>query len=233
MAAVVNNSAKVGAADNVATLETGAFAVGGVNRVLYALVGSGAGTPTDPTAVKWEGSGGTSMTQIGTTINCGANVKMSLWRLIAPNAASSTVHATWAGNQDERWIIPVAVEDADQATPNGTVAQGTGTNLSATVNADSVAGDLVLDFLSYLDSAGGGRTCTKDASQTEIQNLGGVQITAFEGAGSSSETAAGASTTMSWAISGGGSIDGWGTFAFAVNGATGGGGDTTSNVRVS
>jgi hypothetical protein len=165
------------------------------------------------------------MTQIGTTIDVGANVKMTLWRLIAPNAVSSTIHATWAGNQDERWIIGVAVQDADQGTPNGTVAQATGSTLSPTVNATSVSGDLVLDFMSWLDIGGDSGTCAVGASQFEMQNLGAAEISAYEGAGASRETASGVSTTMSWTVSDAAAID-WGTFALAVNEAAAGAAST-------
>lgn len=222
MAATVVDSVGTGSADNTASLTSGSLTVSGSNRVLYALVGSGATTPTDPTAVKWGGSGGTSMTQIGTTLTLGSNVKMSLWRLIAPTAQSSTVYASWAGNQNERWIIGVAVQDADQTTPNNTLAQtsGSGAGAGATVNATSVSGDLVLDFVSFLDLGGNSLTLTAGAGQTELEDLASGVIGPYEGAGASSETASGTSTTMSWTISGTGDRN-WGIFALAINAPSG------------
>lgn len=221
MAAVITDTVAIGAADNTSSLTTGSLTSGGSNRVLYVAVGSGAGTPTDPTGVKWGGSGGTSLTQLGSTLNLGANCKWSLWRLIAPTAQSSTVYASWAGNQDERWIIAAAVEDADQTTPNNTVATATGTAATnPTVAATSVSGDLVLDFVAFLNGGGQSLTLTADASQAELEDLGGgTGIGPYEGAAASSETAAGSSTTMSWTISTTNARD-WGIFAFAVNQAS-------------
>lgn len=223
MVALVNNSASVASATPSTTLETAAFAVGGANRVLYALIGSGSTAPSDPSAVKWGGSAGASMTLLGTTLTINTNEKISLFRLISPAASTSTVHATWAGTDDERWIIAIAVEVADQTTPNGTVATATGTNHSPTVDVASVTGDLVLDFVNFMDGNGSSYTLTAGAGQTEQKNLGGgVAIGPYEGAAASKETAAGTSTTMSWAISGTGTSLGWGIFAFAVNAAAAG-----------
>jgi hypothetical protein len=220
MAALVDNSVK--ASDNTGggattTLETASFAVAGSNRVLYVLAGSGAGTPVDPSAVKWGGSGGTSLTQIGTTLNVGANVKISLWRLIAPAATSSTIHVTWGSGQDERWIIGVSTKDTDQTTPNGTLASATGSGTGPTVAATTTSGNLVLDFMSWLDGGGSSFTVTDDVPDS-LQEIEGATLQ-YEGAGASRETAAGASTTTSWTISGGAGND-WGIFAFQVNEGT-------------
>lgn len=226
----VNNSASVASATPGTTLETASFAVGGSNRVLYVLAGSGASSPSDVSAVKWGGSGGTSLTQLGTTATVATNMKVSLWRLIAPTAQTSTVHATWSGTDDERWLVCVAVQDADQTTPNGTVATATGgSDLIPTVNATSVSGDLVLDFMSWLDLSGSSKTCSVGAGQTSLQNIGAAAISPYEGAGASWETAAGTSTTMSWSVSATGiGLVNWYTFALAVNGVAGGGGQSAA-----
>lgn len=222
MAATVFVSAAVGAADNTSTLETAAFTVGGSNRVLYVLAGSGAGTPVDASAVRWGGSGGTALTQISTTLNLGVNAKMSLWRLIAPATGSNTVHASWGSNQDERWLIAVQVQDADQTTPNGTVATATGTDAAPTAAAASVSGDLVLDFMSWLDLGGRNLTVTDDVPDS-LQELEAGAISAYEGAGASRETASGTSTTCSWTLSAStGGDGGWGIFALAINEAEAG-----------
>lgn len=221
MAAVITDTVAIGAADNTSSLTTGSLTSGGSNRVLYAAVGSGAGTPTDPAGVKWGGSGGTSMTQLGSTLNLGANSKWSLWRLINPTAQSSTVYASWGGNQDERWIIAVAVEDADQTTPNNTVATATGaTTTNPTVNATSVSGDLVLDFVAFLNGGGNSIALTAGASQTELEDISGGSFSAYEGAAASNESASSTSTTMSWTCAPPNDRD-WGIFAFAVNEAAG------------
>ncbi|WP_395707568.1 hypothetical protein [Casimicrobium huifangae] len=217
MPAVYDNS--VEAFNNVAstTLESASFAVGGSNRVLYVFVATGAGTPVDPSAVKWGGSGGVSLSQIGTTIDHHANGKFSLWRLIAPAAQTATVHVTWPSAQDERYFIAYSAKDADQTTPNNTVAQASGSSNTPSVAATSVSGDLVICGATFLDTGGTSETLsTTDTSRQEIEGADLV----YEGMGVSEKTATGTSTTMSWTIS---DADPWGIFALAINGAAAGG----------
>lgn len=225
MAALINVSAKAFSAGNVTNLSTASFTIGGANRVLYVWTASGAGSPVGATAVKWGGSGGADLTQLGSTLTVGSFGRLSLWRLIAPTAQSSTVYVDWGTNQDETFIIAVSVEDADQTTPNNTVASGTGTNLTPSAAATSVSGDLVLDGFFYMDGGADQETFTEGAGQTVIETIREA-TTPYEGAGSSQETASGVSTTMSWTINSGSGIDTWGIFAFAVNEAAAGGGGT-------
>lgn len=217
MASSVESSFKSSSLVSGSTYTTASYTIAGSNRVLYVLVGSGAGTPVDPSSVKWGGSGGTSLTQIGTTIDMGAVVKISLWRLIAPASGANTIYVSWGSSQDERWVLAVNVQDTDQATPNNTVAQATGTTTAVTVNASSTSGQLVLDFMSWVDLGNNARTVTVGAGQTSLQEIEGATL-GYEGAGTSWETAAGASTTMSWTISG--SIDNTGIYAFSLNDAS-------------
>lgn len=214
MAAVYDNSVEAFSASASTTLETASWAVGGSNRYLLVFVGSGAGTPVDPSAVKWGGSGGTSLTQKGSTLNMGTNAKWSCWELIAPTAQTSTVHVTWGSSQDERWIIAISFTTTDQTTPTRTVATATGTSTAPSVNATSVSGDLVVDGVAFLDTDGGSRTLTVGASQTSRQEIEGADLV-YEGAGVSTEAATGTSTTMSWSMSGSGGRP-WATFAMAL-----------------
>lgn len=227
MAALVNNSAKVFSTGNVSSLSITSFAVGGANRILYVFVASGAGSPTAPTDVKWGGSGGTALTQIGTTLSVGSFGRTSVWRLIAPTATTDDVYVDWGANQDETFIMAVAVEDADQSTPNGTVATGTGTSANILATAAAVVGDLVLGSGFFLDLSGSGCTLAVAGGQTALQEIEGAD-TNYEGLATSRLTAAGTSVAMSWTISGSGaSTSDWGAFALAVNAAGGGGGGPT------
>lgn len=218
MAASVESSVSTTSLTSGTTFSSSSYTIAGANRVLYVLVGSGAGTPVAPSSVKWGGSGGTSMTQIGTTIDISIYGKISVWRLIAPTATTSTIYVTWGSSQDEKWLIGVNVQDADQTTPNNTVAQATGTSTTPSVNATSTSGQLVLDFMSWMDLGNNSRTVTVGASQTSIKEVEGATL-GYEGAGSSYETATGASTTMSWTISG--AVDNTGIYAFSINDASG------------
>lgn len=231
MAALVDNSVKHNAVGGMTSLTTGTFALGSgaSNTVLYALVGCGAGSPVDPSSVTWNGGGGESLTQIGTTINVGSYEKISVWRKIAPTAATNSITASFGSSVDEVWIIGVSVKDADQTTPNGTVAQNSGTTTTPSATAATVSGDLVLSFMSWLDLSGSSRTCT--ASDTSIQEIeGGANGMVYEGAGSSYGTASGATKAMNWTLSG--SVTRWGEFAFAINAAAVGGGANHNNLTL-
>lgn len=218
MVATVVDSVIGGDNLNTSTFETAALTVSGVNRVVWAWVSSGAGTPVNPSTVRYGGVAGTLMTKIGLTIDIDVNVKMSLYELIAPGAGSGTIYGDWGTAQDERWIYAVSVQDADQATPKGTVATATATfSTAVTVNAASTAGQLVLDGTSCLNTSAGSPTLTVGAGQAQLKNLGAT-LAPYECAAGSSETAAGASTTMSWTIS---LASDWGIIAFAVNDAAG------------
>ena len=228
MAASVTDQVGIGNNSASTTLETGTLTPTGSNKVLYVLVGTGASSPGDPTAVKYAstgGSGGESLTLLDSVRVVGTFVKTSVWKLVGPSASSGTIHATFAASNDERWIIAVAVQDAD-GTEN-TIAYATASSSTApTVNATSVSGDLVLGFLSVLDGSGGNPQLT--AGQTSVYELesstaGTGGIGNFESAGIEQDTASGTSTTISWTLS---DLSDWGLHAFAVNGATGGGATT-------
>ncbi len=222
VAASVFGSIQASSAVNGNTLSSASFTCGGADRVLYVLAGiADTSSVGNISSVTWNGSG---LTQIGTTITYGSNGKVELFRLIAPAAASAPVVLNCAASEDVRWLFAVAVQDVDQVTPNGTVAQATGTNASPTVNAAGSSGQLVLDFMSWVDLATGALTATAGAGQASLQEIEGAVLLNAVGGGMSSETASGASTTMSWALSG--APTNWGTYALALNDAAGGGGST-------
>ncbi len=222
MAASVSASIAIGdSVTALTTLATGTLTPTGTNKVIYVLVGSGATSPNNPSAVKYAsvaGVGGESLTLLDSTRTIATNVKQSIYKLVAPSAASGTIHVTWAGADDERWIIAVAVQDADGT--EGAISYATGTSSAPSVAPASTSGELVLDFLSILNGGGSGYTLDVGAGQTSIRELEGsgtggtTNISGFESAGSSRETAGGASTTMSWTIS---SNSEWGIHAFQVN----------------
>ncbi len=229
MAATVDNSVRVFSGANVTSLTSAAWTLAGSNRVLYSQAASGASSPLAPNAVKHGGSGGASLTQLGTTANVGSSGKHSLWRLIAPASGSQTSYVSWASAQDETLLISVSVKDADQTTPNGTVAAATGHATNITVNATTVSGDLVLDFAFFLDGNGNNIVMAAGGSQASLKEIDGTDL-GYEGMGSSSLSASGTSTTMSWTLTGAdlGNTD-WSTFAADINPA--GAGPTSSLKR--
>ena len=219
MAALINNSTKASSVAIVSTLSSPSFAVGGNNRVLYVGVLSGAGSPVDPSGVKWGGSGGVALTQVGTTLSVGSFWKFSLWRLIAPTAQTSTVYVSWASTQEEVLLIAVATEDTDQTTPNNTVASGIFNNsVTPSKTATSVSGDLVLDFCAIAEEDGVSATISATAGQASLQEIEG-STTVYETFGASTKTASGTTTTMGWTGTAATTHAYNGQFAFALNGA--------------
>lgn len=229
MAALIDNHVQVFSAANVSSLTSASWTIGGSNRRLYQQAASGASSVANPSSCKIGGSGGTSLSVIGTTQDLGANGKHTLYGLTAPASGSTTSYVSWAGAQDETFLIAVSTKDTDQTTPNNTVASATGTNVSPTASATSVAGDLVLGFMFYLDSGANEATWTR-GGQTVIETIRDAS-TPYEGIDAAYQTAAGTSTAASWSISGTGALDEWGVFALAVNMASGGGGGSTLTAR--
>lgn len=226
MAASVTTQVGVGDSASVTnTLETASFTPTGTDKVLYALVGCGATSPGSPDQCKYASTGGTggeSFTLLDSVRTVNVNIKLSVWKLVAPSAGSGTVWAHYAANNDERWIICVAVQNA--AGTEGTIAYASGLSSAPSVNATSTSGELVLDFLSTLDGGGNSRLITVGTNQTSVKELeGGTpstggpnNISIYEDAGVSRETASGGTTTMAWSVDGGFSLD-WGIFAFQVD----------------
>jgi hypothetical protein len=230
--ASVDNSAKgslTGGADNCSTAS---FALGGSNRVLYALVMASAGTPLVPDQVKWQGSGGTALTQVSTTMDLpsggGAFWKVSLWRLIAPTAATDTVYVHFASTIDEIGVIAVSFKDADQTTPNGTIVvnQGTG-NGNVTATASGTSGDIVAGFMAFGDQ--NGNSLTISTTQTSLQEIEGATLQ-YEGLGANWTTSSGTTQAMTWTVSGTPATGGWGEYAFYVNAAGAGGGSSIAAI---
>lgn len=219
MAASVTTSVGVGSVTPATTVETASFTPTGANKVLFVLVGSGATAPNAPTAVKYAsaaGVGGESLTLLDSVRIINTNVKTSVWRLIGPVAASGTLHATYGGTDDERWIDGVAVQDANGTT--GTIAYATANGSTAvTTAAVTTSGGLILSFVSILSGSGGTPLLT--SGQTSIKELEGATagpngIGINEAAGTESTVASGTSTAMTWTIS---IPADWGQHAFQVN----------------
>lgn len=212
--AVYDNSARGFSASASTTIASASLTVSGSNRVLYAFVGVGAGSPAAPTGVTWNGS---AMTQVSTTQNVGSFGRFTVWRLIAPAATTSTCNATFSGSMDERLIICISFTNADQTTPNGTIAAGTGSNFTISNTATTVSGDLVVDGAFFLDQSCISYTFTIGGSQTLRSKIDGSDV-ACEGLAVSTITASGTTQAMTWTVpTATGSLD-WGTFAFAVKG---------------
>jgi hypothetical protein len=111
--------------------------------------------------------------------------------IVAPATGAQTVQVTLSGTNDELCAGIVTLNGVHQTTPTGTANTNSGSGGTNTVSITSVSGEIVVD-LTYCWST----TIAADASQAmrwEQEGIGGATS-----GGMSTETATGASTTMSW-----------------------------------
>lgn len=155
----------------------------------YLLVGlarSGTGNATTVTL------GSQSLTSLGAR-STGNDYAVEMWGLVNPTSGAGTITATYAVSRD-RVGHSTSWENVHQATSVGSAASGAGTTAGPlTVAAATDVGDEAVDM-----AVANAQALTVDGSQDEHQN--DSQDTVY--AGMSSETATGASTTMSWTIGG-------------------------------
>lgn len=175
------------------------FTVGaGANRVLYAHVAVHIQTEplADVTGVTF---GAQALTKIATADE-GSRVRVTLWRLIAPNETTADVTVSIDAAAPCR-ITARSYSGVDQTTPNRAVDTATGSGGSVPSGAEdltavSESGDTVLDG----GSTDGGRDITATAGQTiraGPSNTGDLSTVAGE------LTATGTSTSSSYNFSAG------------------------------
>lgn len=216
-------------AAGASTLTSGAFTISGSDRLLIGVTAAAAASGrATHSGMKWRGSGGTALTQIGSTLDVGTGGRLSTWRLIAPDAVSDTIYGLLSDSDDEVAIGGVSYTGVDQTTPVGTPVTNTGTivgsasgNMTATVT--TTAGDLVVAVFWLVATSAANPDLTPNGTPTptgrydiETTQLG------FEALQVQEVVATGTSTTVSCQYSSGGSFSGdWGVIAFVVN-ASGG-----------
>lgn len=215
---------------NVASLTSAAWTIAGSDRCLFGFIGTGTGgTATTHTEMRWNGSSGTLLSQIGTTLSVGTPGRLSAWRLIAPTAASQTLYGLWAAAQDETAIGGVSYTGVDQTTPVGTPATNTGTitgSASGTmsVTISTTAGQKVLAVFWVVTTSAADPQLTPSGTPTPTgrYEIEGAQL-GFEAMQVQEVDATGTSTTVSCDYSSGAAFSGsWGAIAFVVNEAVGG-----------
>lgn len=198
-----------------ATLESGSVSPGSMtNGILIVGVLSGDGSPPDHSAVRWKGSGGTLLTQIGTTLQFASFGKISWWRLLNPASGAGTVHVTYASGTSEAALVGAFYTAVDQVTPLGapaTPTTGNGTSMSIAPASD--VGDLVLTLGASLDGGGGGPVLTGGTGVTIRADVEGADLGFWclglgEKAGASPTTTCGLTISLS---------NDWAQFGVAMN----------------
>lgn len=99
------------------SIESTSWALGGIERYTLAGVISVASSLADPSAVKWQSSGGTSLSLLGSTQTVNTFLRGSMYGLVAPTATTNTSYASWGSAQDYRGIQQVSYNGVDQTTP--------------------------------------------------------------------------------------------------------------------
>lgn len=191
------NSVQGGGVTNVTT---SAWAIAGSERVLVAGMGWADSSPPNYSAIKWGGSGGVALTQIGSTLAAGSFHKVAISRLIAPAAASQTLYGELSGTAGELCVGGSSFTGVHQTAPVGTAATNTGSgaavSFTATVDVTSASGELVIDAAYAGTTEGDSSTCTVAVGAGQLQRWEQETISTFS-CGTQSTEAGAATVTMS------------------------------------
>lgn len=186
---------------NVTDLTSDSWTTSGSNRFMLAGIASSAGTPVDPSGVKWGGAGGIALTKQGGTIDIGGYGKLSLYTLLAPEISTDTSYYSWPSAQDETVGGMILISGVNQSTPLGTVASATGsgdTDMTPSVSVDTDVGDLVVAMCWMVDTSGQSLTITQDGGNLAYD----VPIPTYDYFIIQYKTATTTTTTMDFSISG-------------------------------
>lgn len=208
----------------VANLTTSAWAIAGSDRVLVAGMVWSASVPPNYSAMKWDGSAGTALTQKGATLAIGANLKIALASLIAPVTGSKTLYGELSGTTDEFCVGGASVTGAHQTSPLGTAITSSATTAAspATATANTVvsaSGELVIDIAGATHGTADTLTVAVGAGQTlrwEQESIG-----TFSAGTQSTEPGAATVNMTEVFTAGGGTID-WGIIAVSIAAAPSG-----------
>lgn len=198
------------------SLETSAWTIAGSDRLLVAGMGWSAGSPPTYSAIKWGGSGGVSLTQVGSTLSQGFG-RLALARLIAPSASSAVLRGELSGSADEFCVGGVSFTGAHQTTPLGTAITNTGNGSSpVTATANNVVSDtneMVVSAAFSTQSASGTVTVAVGSGQT--QRWEEESIGAFSAGTQSTEPGA-SSVNMTEVFTASGGTADWMIFGVSV-----------------
>ena len=195
-AITVDASSYVVAPSKTATTASWSHTVGTGSNTLLAVGVSVENPSTQTNNVTSVTYGGTALTRIGTqSLISGTSFYLTeIWYLLSPASGTATITVN-VNNSASIVAGAVSFTGVNLSNPTGTFISTTGNGKSASVNAATVAGDMVLDTLT---TTGGGRFANVGAGQTIRWNPapgGGAGWVKGEG---STELATGSSTTMSW-----------------------------------
>jgi len=196
------------------------WSISGSNRLLISALALSAESVGTPSGVKWRGSGGTSLSQIGSTLSVGPYGRLAMYGLIAPAEASDTSYYSTSKSHDTVIGGSIFIASANQsALPSLVTATGNhSASMNAAVTVTTQVGQLVVAAYYVLDQNAGSRTLSGvDAgSVSRYTSYPG----AYEAFCIATKVATTTSTTVTFTLSGstGANID-WGICAVAIAGA--------------
>lgn len=203
----------------------------GNDRYMLAIA---CGFVSDATAVKYNGSSGTDLQQVGADQTLAGVFTANLWEVVPGPTGSANVHGTFSGSSSNA-ISALFCEDTDQDTPAEAVQTATGDNggFSATVVASITitgveAGQKVPVGLAFGVQGGPTIVSVVAGTDTEVERSDFTAPSGENQAGTAwlTGTAAGTTLTLSATItvSGTFSTTTWRLFARPLIDAAGGGG---------
>ena len=207
------DSASTGTDTTSATL-TFSHTTSGKDRALVVMIQSADNSGSNvPTGVTYDGN---AMAAADNQIAPGEYLGVSLWTLHGANVTvgANNVVATFAASRD--YLAGAAISIKGGSSTFGTVAKATATSTTPSISVSGSAGDIIVDGVAVHYTTVGTATASEGAGQTSRQNFG--HANGLVRAVASTETAAGASTTMSWTLStAGGTPRLWTSIGVAVS----------------
>lgn len=194
-AVTVDATSNVVTSTRTATSASWSHTVGtGSNRMLVVGVSLVDTSTNNVTGITY---GSVALTRIGTVSRTSSSYRYitEIWYLLSPASGTDTITVNVANTAS---IVAGAVSFAgvNLGDPIGAFVSANGSSRTPSVNATTVAGDVVIDTM----TTRGGRTCTVGSGQTAQWNPTSAGGSGYAKGQGSTKLAAGGSTTMSWSI---------------------------------
>lgn len=132
-------SISFGAAEDPADITTGSVSPSGTNRFVFgAVMAGGFSGGQDATLMRYGGSGGTDLTQLGTDQTVGFTTNVNIWGAAGSPNSSTTMYADWAGTPQSAAMAATFYENVNQTTPTGTPVFNSGSYDTGSTGVASV-----------------------------------------------------------------------------------------------
>lgn len=168
--------------EEVATLTSGnATATGSDRAVLGAAIASGFSGVAPPDGMRFGGSGGTEMVQVGTDRTGIFTADWAAFQLTGVSAVAQAIYAYWAAAPQFPFAAAVAYENVNQLSPVGTpvsaISNAGGTSHTETATVTTSPGDKVWAWAVHStgDSSSGPPVATSNGTD-RVNNLHSIEL---------------------------------------------------------